>query len=131
MAIEQPLFKIGLFPSDDDRSNTALNQFFGVQVGVAKNVVGTNTGNAAIVAPTAGGPIIGVLQNNPIQGEACELTALGITKARCTGAFSVGDALMVDAQGGFKKSDGGASTTTVAIAVEQGVSGAIVSVLLK
>lgn len=131
MAIEQPLFKVGLFPSDTDRSNVALNQFFGVQVGVAQNVVGTNTGNAAIVSPKAGGPIIGILQNNPIEGEACELTCLGISKARATGSFSVGDALMVDAQGGFLKSDGASTTTVVAIAVEQGVTGAIVSVLLK
>ena len=128
MGYEQPLFKVGLFPSDDDRSNDIANQFYGVDIGVAKNVVGTNQGNAAIVMPTAGGRIIGVLQNNPIQGEACELTSAGICKAKATGTFSVGDELSIDAQGGFVKASNG---TVVAIALEQAVTGDVTSVFLK
>lgn len=128
MGYEQPLFKVGLFPSDDDRSNDVANQFFGVALGTAKNVVGTNQGNAAIVMPKAGGSIVGILQNNPLQGEACELTCLGISKAKATGSFSVGDELSIDAQGGFVKASGG---TVVGIACEQAVAGDITSVLLK
>jgi hypothetical protein len=130
MGYEQPLFKVGLYPSDDDRSVTATNQFYGVMLGATKNnVVGTGQGNAAIVYPTAGGPIFGVLQNNPLQGEACELTCQGICKAKATGAFDVGDPLSVDAQGGFVKQSG--TQTVVAYACEQGTSGAIVAIYLK
>lgn len=128
MGYEQPLFKVGLFPSDDDRSNIVANQFYGVDLGVAQNVVGTGQGNAAIVMPKAGGRILGVLQNNPIQGEACELTCAGITKAKATGDFSVGDELSVDAAGGFVKASGG---TVVGIACEQAVAGDVTSVFLK
>lgn len=124
MGYEQPLMKVGLFPSNDDRHLKVSNQFFGVMVGTATNgVVGAGQGNAAIVYPKAGGRIIGVLQNNPVPGEACELTCEGITKIAATGAFSVGDLLAVDAQGGFVKQDGEA--LPVAIALEQAVAGDI------
>jgi predicted RecA/RadA family phage recombinase len=130
-AYEQPLFKVGLYPSDDDRTTIATNQFYGVMLGNAKNVAGTGKGNAAIVYPTANGPIFGVLQNNPMQGEAAELIAEGITKARASGAFSVGDLLMVDAHGAFLKSDGASSTTVVAMAVMDADAGDVVSIRLK
>lgn len=130
MGYEQPLFKVGLYPSDDDRHDIATNQFFAVALGPTKNnVVGTGAGNAVVVYPTAGGDIFGVLQNNPLQGQAAELTCAGITKARATGTFNVGDKLMVDAQGGFVAQSG--DGTTVAIACEQATSGAIVAVRLK
>ena len=127
MGYEQPLYKVGLYPSDDDRSVEVSNQFYGVTIGVAKHVVGTGAGNAAVVYPTAGGRIFGILQNNPIQGEACELTCEGISKAYATGTFTVGDELSVDAQGGFVKGSGG---TVVAVACEQATAGQIVAVRL-
>lgn len=122
MGYEQPLMKVGMLPSNDDRHLKVSNQFFGVMIGTATNgVLGAGQGNAAVVYPQAGGRIIGVLQNNPLQGEACELTCEGITKVKATGEFSVGDLLAVDAQGGFVKADG--SATPVAIAWEQAAVG--------
>lgn len=129
MGYEQPLFKVGLYPSDTDRSQTATNQFYAVSLGTAQNVVGTGQGNAAIVAPTAGGTIFGILQNNPIAGEACELTCMGISKAKATGSFSVGAALSIDAAGGFVAQSG--SAAVVALACEQAVAGDVTSVYLK
>ncbi|RYF12803.1 MAG: hypothetical protein EOO40_00285 [Deltaproteobacteria bacterium] len=128
-AYEQPLFKVGLYPSDDDRTTIATNQFYGVMIGTAKHVAGTGQGNAAIVYPKAGGAIFGVLQNNPQQGEAAELIAEGISKARAAGAFDVGDNLMVDATGAFLKGDG--TGTVVAIACMKANGGDIVSIRLK
>lgn len=128
MGYEQPLFKVSIFASDDDRTNVASNQFSGVAIGTAKNIVGHGQGNAAVVYPAAGGPILGVLQNNPLQGEACEMTCKGITKARAAGAFSVGDQLSVDATGGFVKQAG--TATVAGIALEQAVAGDITTVYL-
>lgn len=128
MGYEQPLFKVSIFASDDDRTSVAGNQFVGVAVGTAKNIVGHGQGNAAIVYPSAGGSIIGVLQNNPLQGEACELTCKGISKARAGGSFSVGDALSVDATGSFVKQAG--TATVVGTALEQAVEGDITTILL-
>lgn len=128
MGYEQPLFKVSIFASDDDRTNVANNQFVGVTVATAKNIVGHGQGNAAVAYPTAGGAIFGVLQNNPLQGEACELMCKGITKAKAAGSFSVGDALAVDATGAFVKQAGAAQIT--GIALEQAVAGDITTVYL-
>ncbi len=124
---EQPLFRIGEFMSDTNRSNITTFQYSAVAVGPAQNIVGTGQGNAALVAPTAGGSIIGVLQNNPFQGEAGELYQAGITKWRASGSFSAGDSLVVDANGYCQKGSG----TVVGIALEQAVAGDITTVLLK
>jgi hypothetical protein len=129
MGYEQPLFKVSIFASDDDRTSVAGNQFYGVALGTAKNIVGHGQGNAAVVYPTAGGSIVGILQNNPLQGEACEMMWKGISKAKATGAFSVGDDLAVDAQGGFVKASGGAAV--VATALEQAAVGDITTVYLR
>lgn len=129
MGYEQPLFKVSIFASDDDRTSIVGNQFVGVALGTAKNIVGHGQGNAAVVFPKAGGSIVGILQNNPLQGEACEMTWKGISKAKATGSFSVGDDLAVDAQGGFVKAASG--NTVVAMALEQAVAGDITSVYLR
>ena len=53
MSFGQPLEKIGYLLSDDDRSIVAFNQFYGVHLGSAKNIVGTGRGNAAVIKPKA------------------------------------------------------------------------------
>jgi hypothetical protein len=130
MSYEQPLMKVGLFAADDDRSNLATNQYFGVNIGTAQNITGAGQGNAAIVKTTvANSTFIGVLQNNPIQGESCELISKGITKARATGSFAVGANLKTDSSGGFVSA--GSGDTVVAFALEQAVAGDITSIFLK
>ncbi|RYF12845.1 MAG: hypothetical protein EOO40_00150 [Deltaproteobacteria bacterium] len=125
MGYEQPNYKVSIFASDDDRTIEVSNQFYGVDIGPAKHIVGTDFGNGAVVYPKAGGRIFGVLQNNPLQGEACEMTCEGISKIYCTGEFAMGDDLAVDAQGGFVKASG--SAKIVAIACESGKVGEISS----
>lgn len=127
MSYEQPLFRVGEFMSDTDRSNITTYQYAAVAIGVAQNIVGSGQGNAALVAPTAGGAIMGVLQNAPFKGQAGELYTAGITKWRASGSFTVGDSLVVDANGYCQKGSG----TVVGIALEQAVAGDITTVLLK
>lgn len=128
MAYEQPDFLIGCFKADTDMSSVALNQYTGVSVGKAQNISGTGMGNAAIVKATAGGGILGVLQNNPLQNEAATVCNSGITMAKVSSSGSVGDLLGVDANGFFTKAGSGQSA--VATALEDYTTGATTSVLL-
>jgi hypothetical protein len=92
--------------------------------------VGTNVGSASIHAFADGkGSFFGILQNNPIQGEAAELTRAGISKVFCTGAWSVGDDLSVAADGGLQKAGGG--DKVVAQAVTQSVPGSVGAAYIK
>lgn len=128
MSYAQPLEKIGYLSSDDDRSVVALNQFFGVHIGTAAKIVGAGRGNPAIIKPSAGGSFFGILQNNPVQGEACEITRLGTSQAYAGGSFSSGDKLKLDGNGAFIKAAAG--DTIVAQAVEQAVLGDITTVYI-
>ncbi|RYF52403.1 MAG: hypothetical protein EOO38_00260 [Cytophagaceae bacterium] len=128
MSYEQPLLKLGEFPSEIDRTNITTYQYSAVAVAPSTTIVGAGVGNATLQAPAAGGRIIGILQDNPRKGQAAEVTALGISKWRAAGSFSVGDELSTDVNGYAVKGSGG---TVVAIALEQAVAGDITTVLLK
>lgn len=128
MGFSQHLEKIGYLASDDDRTVTAFNQFYGVNVGPAAHIVGTGRGNAAIVKPSAGGSFFGILQNNPMQGEACEVMRKGTSQAYAGGSFSPGDMLKTDGNGAFIKA--GTGDTVVAQAIEQAVQGDITTVYI-
>jgi len=128
MSYAQPLEKIGFLSSDDDRSIVADNQFYGVHLGTAKNIVGAGRGNPAVVKPSAGGSFFGVLQNNPILGEACELTRKGTSQAKAGGSFAPGDSLKLDDNGAFVLAADG--DTVVAQALEQAVLGDITTVYI-
>jgi len=128
MSFAQPLEKIGFLSSDDDRSVAAFNQFYGVHVGTAANIVGAGRGNAAIIKPSAGGSFFGILQNNPVQGEACEITRKGTSQAKAGGSFANGDLLKLDDDGAFLKAADG--DTVVAQAIEQAVLGDITTVYI-
>lgn len=128
MSYEQPLLKIGEFPSEIDRRDINTYQYSAVAVKGSTAIVGAGVGNATLQAPVAGGRILGILQDNPQQGVAGEVTALGISKWRSAGSFSAGDELSTDANGYAVKGSGG---TVVAIALEQAVAGDITTVLLK
>lgn len=128
MSYEQPDFLIGCFKADVDMSSVAANQYTGVALGAAQNITGTGMGNAAIVAATAGGSILGVLQNNPIQNEAATVCNTGITQVKVSGSGSVGDLVAVDANGFFLKATSGQSA--VGQMLESYTAGATSTMLL-
>ena len=128
MSVTQPLEKIGYLSSDDDRSVVAFNQFYGVNIGPGAKTVSPFRGNPAIVKPSAGGSFFGVLQNNPVQGEACEITRKGTTQAYAGGTFGVGDSLKTDGNGAIIKASSG--DTVVAQAIESAVQGDITTIYI-
>lgn len=125
MGYEQPLMKVGLYRAEADMSVVATNQFRAITIATTQGLaVATGVGSASIYPFSAKtGSFFGVLQNNPMKGEAAELTRAGISKVYCSGAFSVGDKLSVAADGGFQKAGG--SDTAVAQAVTQTAPGSI------
>ena len=114
-ALEVPLFKPGVVSA-----NVA---------GLAQFTAVTMVADLAVGAPTAGGPIFGVLQNNPNQYEAAEVECKGITKAVLAGTVSPGNLLMVNSSGQFLVCTTGNSA--VAMAMAPGVSGDISTVLIQ
>lgn len=128
MAYEQPDFLIGCFKADTDMSSVAANQYTGVKLANSANTSGTGMGKAAIVKAGAGDQIIGVLQNNPIQGEAATICNTGISMIKVSSAGSVGDLMATDANGFFTKAGSGA--TAIGIALEDYTAGATTSMLL-
>ena len=126
MAYEIPSFYVGILPADIDMS--AL-QFAGVDVAPAAHTQGAGVGGTAIVKPAAGGQILGILQNNPMVGEAAQVMEAGVSKAKAGGIFVAGDKLAVDVNGNFVLAVTG--NLIVAIALETGAAGVISTVLLK
>src|SRR4051812_49179898 len=95
MAYEIPSFYVGVFVADIDMSVEATYQYAGVCVYTAVSTQGTGFGPAALIPPSGTSvPIIGVLQNNPQQGEAGNVMVQGVTKAQAGGSFNVGALLM-------------------------------------
>lgn len=130
MAFEIPDFLVGEWPADIDMSNEASYQYAGVSVYTAVSTQGTGVGGAALINPGGtSSPIIGVLQNNPQQGEAGTVMVQGVTKALAAGAFNIGDILMVNSAGKFVAATTG--NLGVAIALEKAASGDITTVLLQ
>ena len=129
MAYEIPNLRVGLYPADIDMSAVTTYQYTAVWLGAAANGKGTGKGLASL--QTKGSKItgpIGVLQNNPLQGEAGELITSGITKARAGGTFTVGDNLTVNSSGLFVIAATG--NLIVGKALESAVSGEVCAVLL-
>lgn len=130
MAYEVPNFYVGQLPADIDMSLEASFQFAGVSVRAAVNGVGTGNGLAALVPPVStSNPMIGILQNNPVQGEAGTVMVEGVSKAICGGTVAIGDPLMVNGAGAFLKATTG--NLQVAIALENAVAGDVFTVLLQ
>src|SRR5258708_18839 len=120
MAYEIPNFYVGVLPADVDMSLESSWQFSGVCVGPAQNVIGTGTGGAALVSPsTVSTPILGVLQNNPIAGEAGQVMEHGVSKAILGATVTIGAILKVTTAGAFVPATTG--TYGVAQALESGV----------
>lgn len=130
MAYEIPDFQVGVWPADIDMSVESTYQYTGVSVYSAVSTTGYGVGGAAIVPPgSTSSPIIGVLQNNPMQGEAGSLTLQGITKAQLGGTVGIGNLLMCQSNGTFVVAT--STNYAVAIALEGGASGEVIAILLQ
>lgn len=131
MAYEIPSFLVGVFPADIDMSTESTYLYTGVCVYPAVSVTGYGVGGAALIPPSgATTPAIGVLQNNPQQGEAGSVMVAGVTKALAGGAFVIGDLLYSNSAGLWLKAAGSSGNYALAQALETGVSGAYCSILL-
>ncbi|GAG22405.1 unnamed protein product [marine sediment metagenome] len=117
MAYEVPGFKL---PGHVASADLSTSQFLGV-------VPHTTAGEVALAGAAA--KIAGVLQNDPIIGEAAEVMVDGVTKGVSGAAITTGDELEMDAAAKFITL---ASGVSVGFALEA-ASGAddILSVLLK
>ena len=129
MSYEIPNFFVGVFPADIDMSTESTYQYSGVCVYTAVSTQGAGVGGAALIPPSgASSPIIGVLQNNPQQGEAGTVMVQGVTKAIAAAAFNIGDLLMVNTSGQFLKAT--STNYAVAQALETAATGDITTILL-
>lgn len=134
MAYEIPNFYVGVFPANIDLS-AAEGEYFsyqytGVCVVTANSVQGTGIGGGAVSTPsTTSTPIIGVLQNNPQQGEAASVMVQGVSKVQAGASWNIGALLSCNpSTGQFKVAVTG--EYAVAQALEQAQSGDITTVLL-
>jgi hypothetical protein len=86
--------------------------------------------SSQVVSATAAGDVLGVLQNAPVAGAAAQVMTGGVSKVLVgTGGVTAGHAVQVAAT-----SFGAVNASTgkgVGIALETGVAGQIVAVLLK
>ncbi len=124
MAYEIPNFFVGVLPAEVDLST---KQFCAVDAVTASAVTGTD--GASVNLPSGSGdPTLGILQNNPIAGEAAAVMCEGVSKALIQGSVSVGNQLMSVPSGKLAVATSGKNV--VAKALEAGVDGNIVSVLL-
>ena len=58
-----------------------------------------NAAGAVIAASAQGEDCIGVLQNDPLSGEECEIVCVGVTKAKADSAVNEMDAITTAADG--------------------------------
>jgi hypothetical protein len=131
MAYEQPGMRYGFLAADIDMSNRATWQFAPVWQGPAVNTVGQGFGGAALVAKgSRTDPPLGILQNNPVQGEAGCVVIGGVSKAIAGGTIAVG-AILTPNAGGTALIAATSGTYGMARALESGVTGAIISVELR
>lgn len=122
-AYEIPSFYLGVIEAEVDLSSS---QYLAVKPQAASAVSGTE--GASLVLAGAGDPAIGILQNNPLAGEAGSVMIHGVSKAQLGGTVSVGSLLAVDGSGKLVVAASG--NYIIGEALMAGVSGDIISVLL-
>lgn len=128
MAYEIPSFTLGTLPANVDMSAEAF-QYTGVDIGAAiAPVSGTGIGGAALVAASAGSPVLGILQNRPKANEAGTVMCDGVTKARAGGTVTVGDYVKVGTGGKIVTSN---KADSIGRALESAVNGDIFTVILR
>lgn len=118
MAWEIPGFSFTLIAAADLSSS----QFCAV------NADTTAAGSKAAL-PSAGGRAIGVIQNKPTAGLPATIVTTGITKGKVgTGGVTAGDSVKALANGTFTTA--GTGTYAIGIALQTGVAGVLVPILL-
>lgn len=131
MAYEIPSFLVGVFPADIDMSVESTYLYSGVCVYPAVSTIGYGVGGAALIPPSgATTPVIGVLQNNPTQGEAGSVMIAGVTKALAGGVFNIGDLLYCASNGTWQKAVSASGNYATAQALETGANGVYATILL-
>ena len=123
MAYEQPLMKVGNLPPND--ASFATVQFLACKVIPYAN----GSKGAGLGLPSAGGSILGIVQNKPIQDEAGEVMSQGISKATASAAFAVGVKLAADAAGKLRTAASGEQIVATALEAST-ATGDIVAVYL-
>lgn len=121
MAFEQPGFKPTALSASADQTG---NQYKFVKISGSLTV----TVCAAITDQ-----IFGVLQDEPLSGEAAEIVSTGITKVVAGGTITAGDPIGTDANGKAVKVTVGTDTTKYAVgyALDSAVSGDIVPIFIN
>lgn len=115
-------------PANVDLSNETTFLYTPVAA-IAATGAGINTPTACAPVAATGNPIVGILQNNPMLAEAANIMVDGISKALLGGTVTVGAQLMATPSGGLQVATSG--NNSVAIALDSGVAGQIIAVLLK
>lgn len=114
MAYEIPGFSFTLIAAG------TLTQFTAVDVEAS-------TGRA--IAPSAGGRMIGVVQNKPTVGKSATIVCSGVTKGKIgTGGVTAGNSVMVNASGEFVVATG--TNRAIGIALKTNASGTLGTILL-
>lgn len=127
MAVEATGVSMISVRSDVDQSNE-LNLYLVQTLGPAKNIIGDGQGGAAITPYAAGGnAAFGILQSNPVQGEAGSIMLHGLSRCQAAGAWTVGDKLSVADGGKLQKA--GSSDTVFGVGFESAVEGDTSSVM--
>ncbi len=117
MATESPLLHDGSQTTAAADLSAAANQYKAVKLTAARSVNLANTG---------GENIYGVLQNLPLSGDAADVGIFGISKVKVGAAgCAAGDQLMTDNAACLTTKT--STNVTVAVALEAGVSGDIIS----
>lgn len=130
MAYEIPGFGHSL-RADVDMSAIATWQFSAVWLNVA-TAQGAGTGNGLAVISGQGAlttPPLGVLQNNPQQGEAGEVMITGITKVIYGATIALGTLLAANSAGALVPAATG--TWCIGQALESGTAGDIATMLFR
>ncbi len=123
MSFEIPNFQPGCFCANEDLTEA---QYLPVKAVAA---TGENaTAPAVAKIGTSGEQFVGILQNNPDVGEAASVMTEGISKVVLRGSISVGDKLMAVPTG---VGTCGSAKYQVGIALEDGVDGDIISMLIQ
>lgn len=109
MALEQAGLSIGFMTASADLS---AKQY------TLMKVSGDNT---VTFQATAGGPVLGVLQNDPTSGRVAEVMVAGISKVLAGGILAAGDPIQATTDGtAIKALTGDASCGTVLIGCASG-----------
>lgn len=118
MPYDLQIFDLGVLNAGQDLSTA---QFLPVKV--------TNSSGDAVVSKiaTSGEACEGILQNNPPSGQAAAVRVLGVSQATIVEGVSVGAKLMAVPTGLGNATTG---KFIVAIALQQGVAGDLISVLM-